>query len=173
MLAPVTFLRQIALLLPSAFLLGALLFLLTHGRGDAGFGVYPAIESWGGGAIAGWTPELRFLAQAALLFLAPYVLALLLVLGVSVGERGALARREGKPRSAFARSFAALFSPMFLLATAALVFFGDRAASRTAPGTLLAPLLVALAPFVGGAVALVPSALLAAPVAALRRAAGA
>jgi hypothetical protein len=171
--AAVTFLRQIALLLPSAFLLGALLFLLTHGRGDAGFGVYPAVETWGGGAIAGWTPELRFLTQAALLFLLPFILALLLVLGVSVGERGALGRREGEPPSAFARSFAALFSPLFLLATAALVFFGDRAASRAAPGALLAPLIVALAPFAAGAVALVPTALLAAPVAALRRAVGA
>ena len=168
----VTFLRQIALLLPSAFLLGALLFLLTHGRGDAGFGVYPAVESWGGGAIAGWTPELRFLAQAALLFLPAYVLALLLVLGVSVAERGALGARGSRPRSAFARSFAALFSPFFLLATAAVVFFGDRVASRTAPGALLAPVLVALAPFAGGAAALVPAALLAAPVAALRRVAG-
>jgi hypothetical protein len=53
------------------------------------------------------------------------------------------------------------------------VFFGDRAASRTAPGALLAPVIVALAPFAGGAVALVPAALLALPVAALRRAAGA
>ena len=169
-----TFLRQIALLLPSAFLLGALLFLLTHGRGDAGFGVYPALESWGGGTLAGWTPELRFLAQAAIFFLPPYLLALLLVLGVSLGERGALgAREEEKPRSAFSRSFAAVFSPLFLLATAALVFFGERAATRAAPGALIAPVLVALAPFAGGAAALGPAAVLALPLAAIKRAAGA
>ncbi|HEY7114521.1 MAG TPA: hypothetical protein VIA45_16445 [Thermoanaerobaculia bacterium] len=168
-----TFLRQIALLLPSAFLLGALLFLLTHGRGDAGFGVYPALESWGGGALAGATPELRFLAQAAILFLPPYLLALLLVLGVSLGERGALGSRQERRRSAFTRSFTALFSPLFLLATAALVFFGDRAAARAAPGVLLAPALVALAPFVGGAAALAPAAVLALPLAAIKRAAGA
>ena len=49
-LRPVTFFRQIALLLPSAFLLGVLLFLLTHGRGDAGLRRLSAVESWGGGA---------------------------------------------------------------------------------------------------------------------------
>jgi hypothetical protein len=108
-----------------------------------------------------------------MLFLPPYVLALLLVLGVSVGEHGALGRRDADGQSSFSRSFAALFPPLFLLGTAALVFFGDRAASRTAPGALLAPVLVALAPFAGGAVALVPAALLAVPVAALRRASGA
>ena len=44
-LRAVTFLRQIALLLPSAFLVGVLLFLLTHGRGDPGFGTIVRVNA--------------------------------------------------------------------------------------------------------------------------------
>ena len=46
----VKFLRQAALLLPSAFLLDVLVFLLTHGRDDPGFGAYPFFQSWAGEA---------------------------------------------------------------------------------------------------------------------------
>jgi hypothetical protein len=166
----VTFLRQIALLLPSAFLLGALSFLLTHGRGDAGFGTYPFFEQWIGPRITGWTPELRFLAQAALLFVPAYVFALLLVLGITLAETALFGRPAGSSESAYRRSFAAAFSVLFLLASGALVLFGDSMVSRKAPGTLLAPLIVALAPFGAGAVALLPAAALAAPLAALRKA---
>ena len=165
-----TFLRQIALLLPSAFLLGALTFLLTHGRGDAGFGTYPFLEQWIGPRIAGWTPELRFLAQAALLFAPAYVFALLLVLGITLAETALFGRPARRSGSAYRRSFAATFSVLFLLASGALVLFGESTASRRAPGTLLAPLIVALAPFGAGAAALLPAAVLAGPLAALRKA---
>ena len=72
-----TFFRQITLLLPSAFLLGVLLFLLTHGRGDAGFGAYPFLEQWFGADAARWTPEVRFLVQTAIFFVPAYGIALL------------------------------------------------------------------------------------------------
>ncbi len=165
-----TFLRQIALLLPSAFLLGVLLFLLTHGRGDPGFGAYPFFEQWAGPAAAGWTPETRFLAQAAIFFLPGYAVALLLVLAVSFAEGALFGRPAPGPRSLYRRSFGAVFSVLFLLLTGALVLWGDRVASHGAPGALLAPLLVALAPFAAGAAALLPAAALAAPLAALRKA---
>jgi hypothetical protein len=166
----VTFLRQIALLLPSAFLVGVLLFLLTHGRGDPGFGSYPFFEQWAGPEAAGWSPEMRFFAQAAIFFLPAYGFALVLVLGVSFAEEVWFGKRPERNRSAFRRAFAGLFSVLFLLLAGAVVLWGDRLAARLAPGALLAPLLVALAPFVAGAAAMLPAAALAAPFAALRRA---
>ncbi|MGH9368098.1 MAG: hypothetical protein ACRD3M_10540 [Thermoanaerobaculia bacterium] len=165
-----TFLRQIALLLPSAFLLGVLLFLLTHGRADPGFGMYPYFEQWAGSASAGWTPEARFLAQSGLFFLPAYAAALLLVLAVSFAEKALFGRAADRSRSPYRRSFGAVFSAFFLILTGALVLWGDRAASRGAPGALLAPLTVAFAPFAAGAAALLPAAALAAPLVLLRKA---
>jgi hypothetical protein len=46
---------------------------------------------------------------------------------------------------------------------------GDRLARAYAPGALVTPILVALAPFAGGAVATVPACLLAAPAAIISR----
>lgn len=165
-----TFFRQIALLLPSAFLLGVLLFLLTHGRGDPGFGALPFFEQWAGPWSAVSTPEIRFLAQAGFLFAPAYGLTLLFVLSVTLAENALFGRAEERPRSAYRRSFGAVFSVLFLLASATLVLWGDRVAGAYAPGAVLAPLIVALAPFAAGAAALPPAAALAAPIAALRRA---
>jgi len=165
----VTFLRQLALLLPSAFLLGVLLFLLTHGRTDSGFGPMPFFEQWAGPAAADWTPEVRFLAQTSLLFLPVFAMTLFLVLAVTLAERAVFGKRDGGARSGYQQSFGSLFSLFFLLATPVLVLLTERLMSRRAPGAVVAPLIVALAPFVAGAAALIPSAVLAAPVAALRR----
>jgi hypothetical protein len=52
---------------------------------------------------------------------------------------------------------------------AVLVMTGDRLARAYAPGALITPILVALAPFAGGAVATVPACLLAAPAAIVSR----
>jgi hypothetical protein len=166
----VTFFRQIALLLPSAFLLGVLLFLLTHGRGDPGFGMYPFFEQWLGPSAPGWTPELRFLAQAGLFFVPAYLVALLFVLAVALAENALFGRPARRPRSPYGRSFGAVFSVLFLVASGTLVVAGEGAASRWAPGALLAPLIIAFAPFAAGAAALLPAAALAAPIAAIRKA---
>jgi hypothetical protein len=169
----VTFLRQIALLLPSAFLLGVLLFLLTHGRGDPGFGAYPFLEEWSP-ASASWSPEARFLAQSSLFFVPVYAVTLLFVLAVTLAEKALFGHRAAPhPLSAYRRSFGALFSVLFLLASGVLVLWADRLASQHAPGAVLAPLIVALAPFAAGVAALAPAAALAAPLAALRKAGGA
>jgi hypothetical protein len=166
----VTFLRQLALLLPSAFLLGALLFLLTHGHGDPGFAVYPFFEQRLGASVAGWTPEVRFLAQAGFFFVPLYALTLLLVAGVSAAERAAFPEGASRRRSAYRRAFAAIFSVLFLIASGAITLWADRALSRSAPGAPLAPVVAALAPFGAGAAALIPAAALAWPAAAIRRA---
>ena len=165
-----TFLRQIALLLPSAFLLGALLFLLTHGRSDPAFATYSFFEQIVGPGASAATPEVRFLAQAGLLFLPLYVAALLLVWAISFAETAVFGRADGGERSAFRHAFAAVFSVVFMASSAGLLLWADRAAGRAAPGALLAPALAAAAPFLAGAVALVPSALIAAPLARLRKA---
>lgn len=166
---PVSFFRQAALLLPSSFLLGVLIFLLTHGHQDPGFGTYPFFEQWGAGAAVAATPEGRFVEQALLFFVPTYLIALLFILFVVLAERGLLGRPEPRIRSAFRGAFEPVFAATFLIVTALLVWEGDRLASRLAPGALVAPLLVAFVPYGAAALALVPAAILAAPLVLLRR----
>ncbi|MDQ2870151.1 MAG: hypothetical protein M3S32_05370 [Acidobacteriota bacterium] len=166
---PVTFFRQAALLLPSAFLIGVLLFLLTHGHQDPGFGTYPFFEQWGGGALVSATPEGRFVQQSLLFFVPTFLIALLFILFVVLAERGLLGRPAARPRSAFRGAFEPVFAGTFLVVTAILVWEGDRLASRLAPGALVAPLLVAFAPYAAAAVAVVPAAILAAPLVLILR----
>jgi hypothetical protein len=165
----VTFLRQSALLLPSAFLLGVLLFLLTHSQNDPGFGNYPFFAHWAEGRLAGSSPELRFLLQSLLFFLPGYAVSLLFLLGIVLAETALFGRREPRRASGYARAFGPAFAVLFLIASAAIVFEGERAAGRLAPGALVAPVLVGFAPFAAAAFAALPAALLAAPIAAARR----
>ena len=164
-----TFLRQAALLLPSAFLLGVLLFLLTHGHDDPGFGNYPFFEQWRGARLASSTPEVRFIEQSLLFFLPVYAVCLLFILGVSMAEDSLFGARGARPRSAYGRIFGPVFTVLFLGGTAACLFAGERLAGRLAPGVLVAPMLVSLAPFVGAAVAVLPAAVLALPLSLVPR----
>ena len=164
-----TFLRQAALLLPSAFLLGVLLFLLTHARNDPGFGNYPFFEQWSRGRPAAASPEVRFVEQSLLFFVPTYAVALLFILGVAQAEKALFGPRETGRRSVYGRIFGPAFALLFLAASAFLVFEGERVAGRLAPGALVAPILVGLAPFLAAAVAVVPAAVLAAPLAAVRK----
>lgn len=168
-----SFFRRAALMLPSAFLSGVLLFLLTHGHADPGFGTYPFFEQWAGGALLARTPEARFVEQSLLFFVPIYVLALLFVLFVAVAENGVFGRRPQAEPSAYRRAFARVFLVAFLALNLALVVAGERAVSALAPGALVAPLLVAAAPFAAAAAALIPSAVLAFPFAAFLRASAA
>lgn len=163
-----TFLRQSALLLPSAFLLGVLLFLLTHPHNDPGFGNYPFFDQLAGSRVAAASPELRFLLQSLLFFLPGYAVSLLFLFGIVLAEAALFGRREARPLSRFARAFGPAFAVLFLVACAVIVFEGDRAAVRLAPGALVAPVLVGLAPFAAAALAALPAALVAAPLAALQ-----
>jgi hypothetical protein len=165
----VSFLRQAALLLPSAFLVGVLLFLLTHARNDPGFGSYPFFEQWSGGRFGTASLEVRFVEQALLFFLPAYAVSLLFILGVSLAEKALFGPRETGRRSGYGRMFGPTFALLFLAASALVVFEGERVAGRLAPGALVAPLLVGLAPFLAAAIAVVPAAALAAPLAAARK----
>jgi hypothetical protein len=164
----VRFFRHSALLLPSAFLLGVLLFLLTHGRQDPGFATYPFFEQWGGAGRS--TPEFRFLEQALVFFLPLYLIALLFVLLLAVAENALYGPRRPIARSIFDRAFRKVFPLLYLLTVAVLVLLGDRLARAYAPGALVTPVLVAMAPFLGALFALVPALVLAAPAAAVMRA---
>lgn len=163
--------RQAALLLPSAFLLAVLLFLLTHGHQDPGFGTYPFFEQLLGGKPAPASPEVRFLEQSLLFFVPAYAAVLLFLLGISVAERGLFGKRGAKERAgaSYGRAFGGIFAVLFLVASGIAVFEGERVATRVAPGALVAPLLVASAPFAGAAAAAIPAALLALPLALARR----
>ncbi len=165
-----TFFRQAALVLPSAFLLGVLLFLLTHGRDDPAFAAYPFLEQWAGGQFVAAAPEGRFVEQSLLFFLPAYLLTLLFILLVAAAETGLFGRRPKARFSAYRRAFAATFTVLFLLATAILVAVGERETNRLAPGALVAPVLVALAPYGAALLALPLAAVFAAPVAFLMRA---
>jgi hypothetical protein len=165
----VSFLRQAALLLPSAFLLGVLLFLLTHAHNDPGFGSYPFFEQWSGGRFATASPEVRFVEQSFLFFLPAYAVSLLFILGVALAERALFGPRETGRRSGYGRMFGPTFALLFLAASALVVFEGERVAGRLAPEALVAPLLVGLAPFLAAAIAVGPAAALAAPLAAARK----
>ena len=159
------FLRQTALLLPSAFLLNVLVFLLTHGRDDPGFGAYPFFQSLAGEGAP--SPESRFFEQSLLFFAPAYLLALLFVLGVSLAERAFFGRPKKSAPSRYARAFAAAFPALFLAASVALMLVAERMALRQAPGSLVAPVLAAGAPFAAGGLALIPAAVAAAPLAFL------
>jgi hypothetical protein len=163
----VRFLRQAALLLPSAFLLNVLVFLLTHGREDPGFGAYPFFQAWAGEAPA---PESRFFEQALVFFGPAYVLTLLLVFGVALAERALFGASRRRPPSSYGRAFGAAFPALYFVASALLMIFAEREALRIAPGSLIAPLLAAAAPFAAGAVAVIPAAAAAAPLALLWKA---
>lgn len=160
-----TFLRQAALLLPSAFLLGVLLFLLTHGRQDPGFGTYAFFQEWTEESWVVRSPEGRFVEQSALFFLPAYATALLVMLCVFLAERGLFGQSAKMRPSLYRRAFAPTFAVLYLVATGPLVFVGEKMAARLAPGALVAPLLVAAAPFGAAAVAFLPAAILAGPLA--------
>ncbi len=165
-----TFFRQTVLLLPSAFLLGVLAFLLTHGHEDPGFGTYPFFDQWAGGRFVATTPETRFLQQSLIFFVPAYFVTLLFILCVALAEKGLFGRREKVRRSSYGRAFGPTFAVLFLIVSAVLVLVGDGVAARQAPGALVAPLLVAAAPFLAAVLAVAPAALLAAPLALLLRA---
>jgi hypothetical protein len=166
----VTFLRQTALLLPSAFLVGLLLFMVTHPRTDPGFGTYAFFTEWGSVRAASLAPEVRFTAQSFVFFAPAYLLTLLFILCISVAERAAFGSGPKAAESSFRRSFAPVYNVIYLAASAVVVFVGDRLARKHLAGTLVAPLLVATAPFAAAALAIVPAALLAAPLSLFRRA---
>lgn len=166
----VAFFRQAALLLPSAFLLAVLLFLLTHGRGDPGFGVYPFFEDWVGSRLAVSFPEGRFVEQSLLFFLPLYVVTLLFLLCIGVAESALFGARPRRERAGYARALGRVFVILYLPMTILIMVLGDRSARLYAPGALVAPLLTALTPFLAAPAALLPAILLAVPVALARRA---
>ncbi len=161
------FLRQAALLLPSAFLLDVLVFLLTHGRNDPGFGTFPFFQEWMGDRVASAAPELRFLEQALVFFLPAYVMSLLFILAIATAERSIFGPRKARKAGGFARAFSSTYPAFFLVGSALVMWFAERAALRQAPGALVAPLIAAAAPFAGAALAIAPAAALAGPVALL------
>jgi hypothetical protein len=170
MVGDVKFLRYAALLLPSAFLLDVLVFLLTHGRNDPGFGIYPFFQDWVGEAATSAAPETRFLEQSAVFFVPAYVVALLFILSVALAERAVFGPKRKRKPSGYGRAFGAAFPIVFLMSSVFVMWVMGRLAARQAPGALVAPLLAAAAPFGAAAVALLPAAAAAAPITIVRRA---
>lgn len=163
------FLRHAALLLPSAFLLDVLVFLLTHGRTDPGFGTYPFFQQWATEHEATRSPELRFLLQSGVFFVPAYLATLLFVLSIAAGERALFGRRAARKSNAYTRAFGTAFPLLYLGASVAVLWLSERWALRQAPGSLIAPLLAAVAPFAAAPAALLPAAVVAGPLAMVER----
>ena len=163
------FLRQAALLLPSAFLLGILLFLLTHGRRDPGYGSYPFFQEWAGEGVFATSPEARFLGQASVFFIPAYLVTLFFLFAISLGERALFGRKKARKAGGFGRAFSVTYPVLFLLCSVVAMWIGEKAALRQAPGALVAPLVAAVAPFAGAALAFLPAAVLAGPVALVQK----
>jgi len=168
-LGRVSFFRHAALLLPSAFLLGVLLFLLGHGREDPGFATYPFFEQWSGESGVRATPELRFVEQSLVLFLPVYLVTLLFLLCMALAENALYGPRREPATSSFGRAFRKAFPFLYLATVAVVVLEGDPLARAWAPGALVTPILVALAPFAAAGLALLPALVFAIPVAAVSR----
>jgi hypothetical protein len=165
----VRFLRQAALLLPSAFLLGVLVFLLTHGRQDPGYAAYPFFQEWAGDRAFASSPEARFLGQALTFFLPAYLVTLFFLLAIALGERALFGPRKARRPGGFGQAFAATYPVVFLLSSVVAMWIGEKAALRQAPGALVAPLMAAIAPFAGAVLAALPAVVLAGPIALLRK----
>ena len=163
------FLRQAALILPSAFLLCVLLFLLTHGRPDPGYGAYPFFQEWAGETALAGSPEARFLGQALVFFVPAYAVALLFLLAIAVAERALFGPRKARRSGAFPRAFGSTYPLVFLVCSVVAMWVGERLALRQAPGALVAPLVAAVAPFAGAALAALPALVLAGPVALIQK----
>ncbi|MGH9399608.1 MAG: hypothetical protein ACRD00_04525, partial [Thermoanaerobaculia bacterium] len=140
-----------------------------HPRTDPGFGTYPFFEERAGLKAAAAAPEVRFSAQSFLFFAPAYALTLLFILSVAVAERAVFGPSGRQPRGGFRRSFTPVYNVLYLAASGVLLFAGDRLARRYLPDVLVAPVLVAFAPFGAAALAVLPAALLAGPLALLRR----
>ncbi|HEY7370109.1 MAG TPA: hypothetical protein VIA29_09495 [Thermoanaerobaculia bacterium] len=165
-----SFLRQTALLLPSAFLAGVLFFLVTHGRTDPGFGAYPFFEEWAEGRGITLTPEGRFVAQAAVFFLPAYAVTLLFVLGIALAERALLGAPAPRSDSRLRETFSVVYAVLLLVGTVVVIWIGGRLGARDAPDALLAPVLAAFAPWPAAALAVPAAFLLAGPIALVRKA---
>ncbi len=160
-----TFLRNCALLLPAAYLLAALSFLLVHGRQDAVLAVYPFLGDWVGWSRLPDSPQSRFLLQTTLLFLVPYLLWNSLLVLVISAEWGLWGRRERRPAGMFRRLFSAIYVALFLLLSAAIGASTEALRRRLPADVHAGPAAVAAAPFVAAAAAFLPALLAALPVA--------
>jgi hypothetical protein len=102
-------------------------------------------------------------------FVPAYLATLLFVLSIAAGERALFGRRAGRKPNAYTRAFGAAFPLLYLGASVAVLWLAERWAMRQAPGSLIAPLLAAVAPFAAGPAALLPAAVVAGPMALVER----
>ena len=159
------FFRNCALLLPAAYVLAALCFLLTHGRQDPALSVYPFLGDWVGSSRLPESPQIRFLLQTALLFLVPYLLWLSLVLLVVLAERGLWGVRARASAGLFRRVFTGLFVTLFLILSGLVGAAADALKRRLPADVHAGPAAVAVAPFAAAALAFLPALIAAMPVA--------
>jgi hypothetical protein len=153
--------RNSVLVLPTSFLLGALVFILTHGRSQPGYEVFPFLRDLLGQGRIPSTPELRFLMQGALVFCPAYLFVLLILLLTAVAESVIFGPAPRKKPGLYARAFPTTYLVLYFLATVVIVL-GTGAVRRVIGSDFpVAPVVVAAAPFLA-ALAALPAAAFAA-----------
>jgi hypothetical protein len=163
------FLRACVVMLPSAFLAAAFAFLLSHDPRDASLSVYPFLADWLGRDRIPRAPALQFLLQSGLLFAGLLALWTAYVALVAGAERAILGAPPRPPERLLRRAFRVSYASLVLLLAAGIGASSGYLKTRLLGGMEIGPSLVALAPFLAGALALLPAAAAAVPVAAILR----
>jgi hypothetical protein len=165
----VNFLRFCSWLLPSAFLVAAFTFLLTHGPGDPALAVYPFFRDWLGADRLPRSPEVGFLLESGVLFLFPFVLWLAFVLLVTIGERTVFGEPTQGKTGPYRKTFVRLYVALVLVGAGMLGASTGLLKRKLGGDTQIEALAVAAAPLVSGLLAAVPAFVLAAPLAGFLR----
>jgi hypothetical protein len=165
----VSFLRSCAWLLPAAFLVAVLTFLLTHSPGDPALAVYPFFRDWIGVDRLPKSAEVGFFLESGFLFLLPYAFWLAFVLLVVVGEKAVFGEPKGGGPRPFRRTFVRLYAVLLIVGAAILGASTGLLRRKLGGDTQVGAVAVAAAPFLSSLLAVVPAFLLAAPLTGLLR----
>jgi hypothetical protein len=158
--------RNSVLVLPTSFLLGALIFILTHGRNQPGYEAFPFLRDLLGPSRIPSTPELRFLVQAGLVFLPAYLFVLVILLLTAAAERAIFGPAPARGAGLYGRALAPTYLVFYFLATVVIVL-GTGSVRRVIGSDFpVAPAVVAAAPFLAAFAALPAAAIAALIVAA-------
>ena len=158
------FFRACSWILPSAFVVAALTFLLTHGPADPALTVYPFFRDWIGPERLPRSAEVGFVLESSVLFLFPYGFLLAFILLVSVAENAVFGKPAARVPGPFSATFARLYVVLLVAGSGFLGASTGLLRKKLGGDTQVGAIAVAAAPFLSGLLAAGPAFLLAAPV---------
>ncbi|MGH9442612.1 MAG: hypothetical protein ACRD16_10100 [Thermoanaerobaculia bacterium] len=163
------FFRACSWILPSAFLVALLAFLLTHGPDDPALAVYPFFRDWIGPEHLPRSAEVGFFLESTVLFLFPYAFWLAFLLLVGLAERAVFGRSAAGEAGPFRATFSRLYVALLLVGAGVLGASTGLLRRKLGGDTQVGAVAVAAAPFASSAAMVVPAFVLAIPVAGLLR----